>query len=282
MKILGEVNRMGNDYILSEFKMSEAFDMFLFKHPYKLDSTISSLIIKGSAKGKINLNEYQMSAPCLITIHPNEILQLQECSDDYSAMHIIFSKEFAHDLSIYIKDSLPFYLDIYNSPVLNLSDEELGSYVGYFTKAKEIISNTNNPFRKESLVHLTMLFFYSVTYQFHKTKREAFKTIREPLVGNFLELVRENYKLYHALGFYANKLCITSKYLTTLVKRKTGTTAADWIERYIILEAQALLKSTNMTIQQIGDELNFSSQTFFGKFFKRLVGMSPKEYRKRD
>ena len=59
-----------------------------------------------------------------------------------------------------------------------------------------------------------------------------------------------------------------------------GSSAAEWIERCVALEARALLKSTNMTIQQISDELNFPSQTFFGKYFKRRVGMSPKEYRR--
>ncbi|KAA6340798.1 Arabinose operon regulatory protein [termite gut metagenome] len=280
MEGLGVINCIGNDYVFGQTKMSEGFDISLFKHPYKLNSTVSSLIIKGCVKGKINLNEYQMSAPCLITIHPDEILQLQECSDDYSAMHIVYSKEFINALSAYIKERLPFYLDIYNSPVFNLSDEELNSYMEYFIKAKEIVSNADNPFRLQTIIHLTMFFFYSKTYQFRKARGETAKTIQNPLVNNFLKLVRENYKIYHSLDFYADKLCISSKYLTTLVKRKTGTTATDWIEKHIILEAQALLKSTNMTIQQISDELNFSSQTFFGKFFKRIVGMSPKDYRK--
>ncbi|MDR1180556.1 MAG: helix-turn-helix domain-containing protein, partial [Bacteroidales bacterium] len=57
---------------------------------------------------------------------------------------------------------------------------------------------------------------------------------------------------------------------------------SDWIDNFVILEAKALLKSTNMTIQQISDELNFPSQSFFGKSFKRIVGMSPKMYRDFD
>ena len=82
------------------------------------------------------------------------------------------------------------------------------------------------------------------------------------------------------LKFYADALCITPRYLSRVVKECTGSSAADWIERYVVLEARALLKSTSMTIQQISDELNFPSQTFFGKYFKRRVGMSPKDYRR--
>jgi AraC-like DNA-binding protein len=65
-----------------------------------------------------------------------------------------------------------------------------------------------------------------------------------------------------------------------VIKEASGTTANDWIDRYVVLEAKALLKSTGMTIQQISEELNFSSQSFFGKYFKRRTGMSPSEYKK--
>lgn len=99
------------------------------------------------------------------------------------------------------------------------------------------------------------------------------------LLEDFLKLVRTNYKEQRGLDFYADKLCFTPKYMSSVVKQASGISAGEWIDRYIILEAKALLKSTNMTIQQIGDEFNFANQSFFGKYFKRLVGVSPKEYR---
>ena len=100
------------------------------------------------------------------------------------------------------------------------------------------------------------------------------------LTKQFLELVKSNFRQERQLKFYSDKMCITSRYLSRVVKECTGSSASDWIERYVVLEARALLKSTNMTIQQVSDELNFPSQTFFGKYFKRRVGMSPKEYRR--
>ena len=82
------------------------------------------------------------------------------------------------------------------------------------------------------------------------------------------------------MDFYAEKLSITPKYMSTVIKQTSGKTAGDWIDDHVLLEAKALLKSTNMTILQISDELNFPSQSFFGKYFKRLTGVSPKEYRR--
>ena len=99
------------------------------------------------------------------------------------------------------------------------------------------------------------------------------------LVENFIDCVHKSYKKQRGMEFYADKLSLTPKYLSKLIKDNTGTSALEWIDNYVILEAKAFLKSTNMTIQQISDELNFPSQSFFGKYFKRHVGVSPKEYR---
>ena len=95
----------------------------------------------------------------------------------------------------------------------------------------------------------------------------------------FISLVADNFKEYRDIGFYADKLCITKKYLSSLLKQETGMTALEWIERHVVLYAKSCLSSTSMTIQQISDELDFPSQSVFGKYFKRVEGMSPKAYR---
>ena len=76
-------------------------------------------------------------------------------------------------------------------------------------------------------------------------------------------------------------MCHTPKHLSEVIKRVSQKSANSLIDGYVCLEARALLKSTDMTIQQISDELNFPSQSYFGKYFKRLTGISPKEYREK-
>lgn len=95
-----------------------------------------------------------------------------------------------------------------------------------------------------------------------------------------MDAIQKHYKTERSVNFYANKLFLTAKYLSKVVQENSGKTATNWIDDYVILEAKALLNSSKLTIQQISDELNFPSQSFFGKYFKRKVGMSPKEYRK--
>ena len=96
-----------------------------------------------------------------------------------------------------------------------------------------------------------------------------------------MQLVTQNYNQTRNVGWYAKKLDITHAHLCAVVKQITGKTCADVIASMVIMDAKSQLKSTNLTIQAISDSLNFASISFFGKYFKRYVGMSPLEYRKK-
>ncbi|MBQ6938337.1 MAG: AraC family transcriptional regulator, partial [Muribaculaceae bacterium] len=88
-----------------------------------------------------------------------------------------------------------------------------------------------------------------------------------------------HFKEHRDIGFYADRLCVSNKYLSSLLKQETGITALEWIEKYVVMYAKNCLSSTAMTVQQISDELNFSTQSVFGKYFKRVEGVSPMTYR---
>ena len=105
-----------------------------------------------------------------------------------------------------------------------------------------------------------------------------YKNIEE-LLSKFIQLIIKHYKENRTLDFYAEKLFISTKYMSDIIKKTSGLTAHDWIDRYTILEAKILLRSTNKTIQEISNELNFPNHSFFSKYFKHHMGMTPKAYR---
>jgi AraC-like DNA-binding protein len=133
--------------------------------------------------------------------------------------------------------------------------------------------------RREMVKYLTLAFYYALTYQSHILSKSEPQSKQGILLNRFMNLVQENFREQREVGFYADRLCLTPKYLLKVIRDNSGSSAGEWIDNYVALEAKALLKSTNMTIQQISEELNFPSQSFFGKYFKRIVGVSPKEYR---
>ena len=106
------------------------------------------------------------------------------------------------------------------------------------------------------------------------------KTTRnEEIVAHFLQCVADNYRKHRELSFYADKLSLSLKYMSHVVYKQTGRHPSQWIKDYVILDAKTMLRNGGYTVQQVADELNFPNQSFFGKYFKEAVGMSPKKWK---
>lgn len=269
------VDSIDNDFIL----LRDPIITSAFSYPFKVDVTVAIICIRGMMKGYVNLKAYCTEAPCLFIILPDQILQYESLSDDFSGLFIVMSKRFVTNLFLNIQERFPLLISVHNNPWIPLNKEELKSMVDYYLMLQKTVRMKDNPHRTEIVKHLIQAFFYGSSYQYHKIPDNKKRTKQETIVENFLNHVQANYKEFRGLEFYADKLCLTPKYLSKVVKENSGNSANEWINNYVVLEAKALLKSTNMTIQQISDELNFSSQSFFGKYFKRHVGVSPQKYR---
>ena len=97
--------------------------------------------------------------------------------------------------------------------------------------------------------------------------------------NQFMSELTKHYMQERSVGFYAGQLHLTPKYLTTIIRKTSGRTAAEWIDDYVVLEAKNLLKYSTMSIQEIAYCLNFPNQSFFGKYFRSHTGMTPSAYR---
>lgn len=107
------------------------------------------------------------------------------------------------------------------------------------------------------------------------------KSRKEEIMARFILTVREHFRTERQVAFYAKQLCITPKHLSAVVKSISGKTAGEWIENYVTMEAKVLLKTTDLPVQEIAVHLNFPNQSFFGKYFKHITGMSPTEFRRK-
>ena len=146
---------------------------------------------------------------------------------------------------------------------------------------KSIMKQEDHPYKEEIIRHLFSAYYYGLGYYVHNAQQQkSVMTGQQEVCERFIALASEHFKEHRDIGFYADKLCMTNKYLSALLKQETGMTALEWIERYVVLYAKGCLSSTTMTIQEISDELDFPSQSVFGKYFKRVEGISPKAYRR--
>lgn len=268
-----EINRLGDDFLLLENPIITS----VFDHPFRIDVVTAIICLHGTMDGFINLKEYHVKAPGFSIVMPGQILEYKRISQDFKGLFIIMSKKFIDSLDI--EERFPFFLSVWNNPYIPLDGEGVEAFVTYYRMIQRMIRQTDNPRRMEITKHLTKAFFYGAGYYLHDIPDDSAKSKQELLVEKFLNFVEANYKEHRGMDFYADKMCLTAKHISSVIKEVTGKSAVDWIDDQVVLEAKALLKSSNLTIQQIADELNFPSQSFFGKYFKRVVGVSPKEYR---
>ena len=265
---------VGEDLALSSFK--HFINGLETNEPRKLERAAIVLCTSGSCQVKINLEEYEIKSPQLVTLMPGQIFELLSDVNDLDGYVISLSKRFIDMINL--PGWQHQYMKMYNNPITNIDADMLNSLRIFYAILYRAALNDKNPFRLQIIENLISVFYYGGVSSLN-TDTESNLKYKNHIVANFLELVQQHYREERLIQYYAGRLCITPKYLSKLVKDHTGRAAADWIEQHVILEARAMLQSTDLSIQQIATTLNFPHQSFFGKYFKRATGVSPKQYR---
>lgn len=142
-------------------------------------------------------------------------------------------------------------------------------------------SKTTHPHREiiiERLLH-TLIIAIRGLYSIHFMIEETYSVHAKKVVDRFFNLLFDYSKEKKNVAFFANELYLSPKYVSSLILKYTGRPISYWINMFLILHAKHLLKSTDMTILQISEELSFPNPSFFGKFFKRETGITPGKYR---
>lgn len=246
--------------------------------PVKFAATTWIIIFSGSGKADINLVAHDITAPAVVCVKSTQIMVPTYLSPDFNATVIVMSKRFTENLFIFLNNS-PVAALMSRHPVVGMPVRCEPDYRAFVANLRAIMADSDNPYGSKAIMYEMLAFMHRTGYKAYLPFKDEILTSQGRITDRFLMLVQEHFRRERFLDFYAEKMDITPKHLSRTVKKQTGYTAVEWIERYVILEAKVLLKSSNLNIQQIADELNFPTQSFFGKYFKKLTGMSPKEFR---
>ena len=163
---------------------------------------------------------------------------------------------------------------------LSCNNEEWAHISSFFSLLWNILHCL--PYRRGAVQHLIVSLLYNLKYIHEHTCKSTPSRLsrQEELFRRFIALVNQHSKHERSVNFYADKLCLTPHYLSSVIRETSGQTVMQWINQAVILEAKVLLKHRNLLVFQISDELNFPNPSFFSKFFKRMTGMTPAEYQK--
>lgn len=252
--------------------------------PGKLNALAIMICSNGKMTISCNFRKFILEENMVFVSQPHNTLSIS-VTEDFKG-YIIVSEE--NSLTEYTIDPkhIPELLDkVYDSPMVRISGEECIRICKTMDNLTEYMkSETSSPFKSSIIKSALSTFAYliadtlyvhmpSIDYELKTMKRE------KEHFNRFIKLLSENYTKEREVSYYADKMSLTPRYLTTTIRRVSGYTVSEWIYRFIIKDAKYLLKHTDMTVQQISYELNFPNQSFFGKFFKKHTGMSPGVFR---
>lgn len=258
--------------------------MQVFRFPCRIDAFIIGVGTEGETSVSFNLHEFRLKKDSMFIFTPKNILQVNS-QQYFKADVIAISPDFMRRINIDIKNMMPLFLKFVENPTLALTPEESRSMRGMIAQIERETRGPETHFSIDIVSGLIAATIYKVgdiMYHYlaeHPEGQNNSHNRAEEYFKQFTHLLGEHFREERSVGFYARQLCITPKYLTTLIKRISGQSVSEWIDNYVILEAKTLLKYSTMSIQEIAYYLNFPNQSFFGSYFKRNTGMSPSQYK---
>lgn len=204
-------------------------------------------------------------------------------SDDYDGFAFLVSYKLLQEILRDVHNMSDLFLLSHNHPVFTLTEEELFAAKNYFRSMQFHIAQREKRYRTE-IIRLTILtMIYDMAGAFDRIIGQPGKNEKqsraEQLFVEFVQRVEHHYHAERQVQWYAHQMNVTPKYLCEVVTSVSRRTPNEWIDKFVTAEMRNLLRHTNMRMSEIAQVMNFPTQSFFGKYFKENVGVTPSEYR---
>ena len=278
----GKDQAIANNYITKNLAVARDVRLDLIKEQLIDGPTLMPemriLIIKqGWSQPVINMMERHLEVGDLVFLGTNGILQYQDASSDVQGIGLSISDEL---FSLAIGNRIPRAFDGHLRDFqLHLQPDEADFLDQLHQMLYLHMKRPDN--NSQVTLSLVSAFLWHVDHlwsQQEQTYRDR-QTREQRLFSDFIQLVSEQAPMHHTIDFYASRLCLSPRYLSTLIKQVSGRSAKQWIDDALVTRIKIALKHTDMPIARICDEMNFPNPSFFTKFFKRMTGTTPLGFR---
>ncbi|MDE6409112.1 MAG: helix-turn-helix domain-containing protein [Muribaculaceae bacterium] len=263
---------LSQDYI-------DSIGNFKVGSPFKIRFTMMLFCLRGEMDVQLNLVSHTLRAGEMLMVHEGTVAVGQRMDPDIRLFIMGFTRAFISTLppSVLISKFLASFLD---SSFLAISEDDMNDILSVYRLIKRRLTKDGFELKREliwsGLQAIGCIISDSIAYA---PSTDRGMTRKQMMMRDFIRLVGRYGASQRDIPFYARKLCVSAKYLGQVVTEVSGETPRKWICRQVILEAKALLDDPTLTIQQVSEMLNFANQSFFGTFFRKQTGISPKDYR---
>ena len=247
------------------------------KPPFTINDHRFGMIINGEAHINFNLQDRHVTAGTLVYLGPGTIINPIRLSDDLRIFGIGLFTDFPMPFA---QGQMP---SAFNGQV---RDFQLPVGEADISTARHILDIIwhivhTEDYHRPTVTALVAALMHHYDHLFRlQTDIQAVSRSREQTIfDRFISLVNQYCCEHHQIGYYAERMCLTERYLTTVIRQTSGTTAKDWIDRALITRIKIDLRHTDKPAAQIAEEMHFANPSFFSKYFHRLTGLTPLKYK---
>ena len=273
------------DYLGDEMVLfSKVEDMPFPSDPMRMDCLFLALCTSGQATYTVDTKERLVRANQMIIITEGQVVGDYMLSPDCKGVGLMVSNIYYREIIKDIHDLVSLFLFARTQPVVSLSKSECSVFINYHKMVAQRVHDEGNPFLPQICCSLLKAWLYELgrkIWEARVSSADKVQTRAETVFADFIQLVEIHFKSERRVSWYAEKLGISAKYLSEIVKTASRRTPNDWIDQYVTLEMRVLLRNSSMNIKEMTEYLHFPNQSFFGKYFKEHVGVSPSAYRKK-
>lgn len=272
-----------NSYISHELGMvygdPSAFLMVLAQSqpPFSIDDYRLGIFVDGEVRININLVERHITPGTLVFLGPGTIIS-----------PISFSGQIeVYAMGLFADFPMPFASgqmpSAFNGQIrdfqIKANESDIATARHIIDTIWHVVHQTDYNRQTVSSLVAAIMYHYDGVYRQHIDLMKASQSREQTIFDRFIQLVNQHYADQHQISYYARRLCLTERYLGTVIRQASGVTAKEWIDRALVTRIKVELMHTDKPVARIADDLNFPNPSFFSKYFKRIVGVTPGEYR---
>lgn len=245
--------------------------------PFSINDHRLGVIIKGEIHASFNLVEKHVKAGTLVFIGPGSIINPISITDDVEIFGFGLSPDFP----------MPFapgqWPAAFNGQVrdfqLPASEADIATAMQIIETLWHVVHQQDYNRALVSSLVAAQMHHYDSLFRRLADQQRGLQSREQTIFDRFIYLINQHAVEQHHMAFYASKMCLTERYLGTVVRQASGITAKEWIDRALVTRIKIELRHTNKSVAQISDEMKFPNPSFFSKYFRRLTGMTPLEFR---
>lgn len=246
--------------------------------PIRITDLRIGLVRSGSARVIFNLIPRHLTAGSLVFVGCESIIQMMEHTPDFNFAVVAVTTDL---LKVILPGNIPSSLSGHlQSFVIALDDDGRQTLDRLFHLLFDLCSHPSHPKSAAADLVCAILHFYDHVYHNHQRYDVEPKSHEHELFDRFITLVNRNGGTERQLAYYADCMNLSQRYLGTVINKVSDVTAKEWIDRAAIAHIKVMLRHSNLPIKCIADSLNFPNNSFFCKYFKRLTGMTPAQYKR--